>query len=58
MAVRPNHRAPWTLEQLEELQKLADEGMPARAIARHMGRTEEAIVRMASQIRVAVKRAN
>ena len=58
MSLRPNHRAPWTPEQVKELQKLAEEGMPARAIAAHMGRTEEAIYRMVSQLGLTLKRPN
>lgn len=58
MELRPNHRAPWTSEQVKELQKLAEEGLPARAIARHMGRTEEAIYRMVSQLGLTLKRPN
>ena len=56
MVFRPNHRTRWTPEQLDQLKRLAEEGLPARAIAREMSRTEEAIYVMANKIGVSLKR--
>jgi len=58
MMSRPNHWTPWTPEQLDQLKQLTEAGLTAGAIAREMGRTEEAIYVMGSQIGVALKRAN
>ena len=38
-----NHRGQWTTEALEELERLAAQGLTAREMADRMGRTEEAI---------------
>jgi len=54
--LRPNHRTPWTPDQIKQLKRLVEEGLPARAIAREMGRTEEAIYVMANKIGASLKR--
>ncbi len=56
MVLRPNHRAPWTPQQFDQLKRLADEGLPARAIARELGRTEEAIYVIANKIGAPLRR--
>ena len=56
MALRQNHREPWTLEQLTKLHILAAEGLPARAIAEHLGRTEEAVRTKAAQKSIMLRR--
>ena len=53
---RPNHWTPWTPEQLAQLKQLAEAGLTAGAIAREMGRTEEAIYIMANEIGASLKR--
>jgi hypothetical protein len=58
MVFRPNHRTPWTAQQFDELKRLAEEGLSARAIARELGRTEEAIYVMANKIGASLKRLN
>ena len=45
-------------DQYAELRRLAGEGVPARAIAAHMGRSQEAIERKASQLGLSLKRPN
>ena len=53
---RPNHWTPWTPEQLAQLKQLAEAGLTVGAIAREMGRTEEAIYIMANEIGASLKR--
>lgn len=55
-AARSHHRSPWTSEQLTELQALANEGKSARAIARQIGRTCQAVYQMSCRHRIALKR--
>ncbi|GAA4747771.1 hypothetical protein GCM10023264_11960 [Sphingomonas daechungensis] len=41
--MKRNHRAPWTAEAVDELERLASQCLTAREIADQTGRTEEAI---------------
>jgi hypothetical protein len=54
--LKPNHRAPWTSEAIEELERLADHGLTAPEIAHRLRRTEGAIRRKALKVGVAVRR--
>ena len=58
MAVRESHRIPWTPDDYALLRRLVDEGMPARAIAAHMGRTQGAIEFKVAQLGLSLQRAN
>ena len=51
-----SHRIRWTSAQLEQVQRLADEGKSARAIGRQIGRTAQAVYRMTSRHRIALRR--
>lgn len=42
-----HHGAPWTLEEVAQLRKLAGEGLSAAAIAERMGRSRAGIVKKA-----------
>ena len=37
------HRQPWTGEELQKLQTLAKKGMPLKAIAKALTRSEESV---------------
>jgi len=39
--LKANHRRPWDLEAVEELRRLANDGLTAREIARKIGRSED-----------------
>jgi len=56
MALFMNYRAPWTIGQIDELRTLARRGLPARAIAREMGRTSDAIYRQAAANKIVLRR--
>lgn len=56
MSLFMNHRAPWTTDQIGELRQLAKGGLPARAIAREMGRTSDAIYRVAAANKIQLLR--
>jgi hypothetical protein len=58
MAVRENHRIPWTADDYALLRRLVDEGMRVRAIAANMGRTQGAIEFKVAQLGLSLKRAN
>jgi hypothetical protein len=56
MTLFMNYRAPWTTDQIGELRRLAQKGLPARAIAREMGRTSDSIYRIAAANRIPLRR--
>ena len=59
MAQKPsNHQKPWTLEQEERLEQLADGNTPTRVIALKLDRTEDAVRSKASEFDLSLKPTN
>jgi hypothetical protein len=59
MAKKPaNQNKPWTGQQVQQLNKLADQNTPTRVIALKMGRTADAVRTKASQESISLKPTN
>ncbi len=59
MAKKPaNHGKPWNNQQINQLQKLADQNTPTRVIGLKLGRSEDAVRSMASQENISLKPTN
>lgn len=59
MAKKPaNHGKPWNNQQINQLQKLADQNTPTRVIGLKLGRSADAVRSMASQENISLKPTN
>ena len=59
MAKNPeNHGQPWTQQQTQRLERLADENTPTRVMGLKLGRTEDAIRAKASELDISLKPVN
>ena len=48
------HKQPWTSEEVQKLHALAKKGMPLRAIARALTRSEESVKTRAKEDKVGI----
>ena len=48
------HKQPWTSEEVQKLHALAKKGMPLRAIARALTRSEESVKARAKEDKVGI----
>lgn len=53
-----NHGKPWTVKQVQQLKKLADQNTPTRVIGLKLERTEDAIRSKASEEDLSLKPTN
>lgn len=59
MAKRPkNHGKEWTVQDIKQLEKLANQNTPTRVIGLKLGRTENAIRSAASENDISLKPTN
>jgi hypothetical protein len=59
MAKNPeNHGQPWTQQQKQRLERLADQNTPTRVIGLKLGRTEDAVRAKASELDISLKPVN